>query len=192
MIPVVMLVINTGALSFDFLTLFCLTYGPSIYSTYFSHLPDGGCSSGCRVECPVLSRFPHPYGQWHLIGSFGTFLVNQHLCNLPHSSQGMVRTSIVSLAKFLFTAPWLTTRCSHTYRRYRKLLKENGVGIRTPRQAIRILAVLVESGMIYILIGVSSSWCSCEGCHDFSFVFRSRSWPLSPFLIGSEMYLFLG
>jgi hypothetical protein len=32
---------------------------------------------------------------------------------------------------------------------------ESGIGIRTPRQAIRILALLVESGMIYILIGVS-------------------------------------
>jgi hypothetical protein len=32
---------------------------------------------------------------------------------------------------------------------------ESGIGIRTPRQAIRILALLVESGMIYILISVS-------------------------------------
>ena len=34
---------------------------------------------------------------------------------------------------------------------------EGGIGVRTPRQAIRILALLVESGMIYILIGVSSA-----------------------------------
>jgi hypothetical protein len=34
---------------------------------------------------------------------------------------------------------------------------EGGIGIRTPRQAFKILAILVESGMIYILIGVSSS-----------------------------------
>jgi hypothetical protein len=32
---------------------------------------------------------------------------------------------------------------------------DSGIGIRTPRQAIRILALLVESGMIYILISVS-------------------------------------
>jgi hypothetical protein len=42
-----------------------------------------------------------------------------------------------------------------TYRKYRKLLIESGIGIRTPRQVIRILAILVESGIIYILIGVS-------------------------------------
>jgi hypothetical protein len=34
---------------------------------------------------------------------------------------------------------------------------ESGMGVRTPRGAIRILALLVESGMIYILIGVSSA-----------------------------------
>ena len=34
---------------------------------------------------------------------------------------------------------------------------ENGVGIRTPRQAIWLLSVLVEWGAIYILISVSSS-----------------------------------
>jgi hypothetical protein len=31
------------------------------------------------------------------------------------------------------------------------------MGVRTPRGASRILALLVESGMIYILIGVSSA-----------------------------------
>jgi hypothetical protein len=48
-----------------------------------------------------------------------------------------------------------TTRI--TCRKYRKLLVEGGIGIRTPRQAMKILAVLVESGVIYILIGVSSA-----------------------------------
>jgi hypothetical protein len=33
---------------------------------------------------------------------------------------------------------------------------ESGIGLRTPTQAIRILALLIESGMIYILISVSS------------------------------------
>jgi len=39
--------------------------------------------------------------------------------------------------------------------KYRKLLMESGIGIRTPRQAIRILALLVESGIIYIQISVT-------------------------------------
>jgi hypothetical protein len=34
---------------------------------------------------------------------------------------------------------------------------ENGSGVRIPKQAVRILGLLVESGMIYILIGVSSA-----------------------------------
>ena len=34
---------------------------------------------------------------------------------------------------------------------------ESGTGIRTPTQAIKILALLIESGAIYILIGVSST-----------------------------------
>ena len=36
---------------------------------------------------------------------------------------------------------------------------ESGLGVRTPRQGIRILGLLVESGVIYILIliGVSSA-----------------------------------
>ena len=34
---------------------------------------------------------------------------------------------------------------------------ESGTGIRTPTQAIKILALLIESGAIYILIGVSSA-----------------------------------
>jgi hypothetical protein len=48
-------------------------------------------------------------------------------------------------------------RCAHAYRKYRKLMMEGGIGIRTPGQALKILAILVESGIIYILIGVSSA-----------------------------------
>jgi hypothetical protein len=33
----------------------------------------------------------------------------------------------------------------------------SGIGVRTPTQAVRILALLVESGLLYILIGVSSA-----------------------------------
>ena len=32
---------------------------------------------------------------------------------------------------------------------------KSGIGVRTPTQAARILALLVESGVLYILIGVS-------------------------------------
>jgi hypothetical protein len=45
---------------------------------------------------------------------------------------------------------------AHTYRKYRKLMMESGIDVRTPRQTTRILVILVESGMIYILIGVRS------------------------------------
>ena len=80
MIPVVMLVINTGALSFRLLDLVLPHYFPSLHSTYSSHLPDGGCSDGYRAhsgnESPVLSCFPHPHAQQHHIDSFGTFIVN--------------------------------------------------------------------------------------------------------------------
>jgi hypothetical protein len=34
---------------------------------------------------------------------------------------------------------------------------QSSIGARTPRQTIRILALLVESGVLYILIGVSSA-----------------------------------
>jgi hypothetical protein len=66
---------------------------------------------------------------------------------------------MVSLENILLSAPLIddaTCAYWHTYRKYRKLLIESGINIRTPRQAIRILAILVESGMIYILLGVSS------------------------------------
>jgi hypothetical protein len=33
----------------------------------------------------------------------------------------------------------------------------SGMGVRIPTQTVRILGLLVESGMIYILIGVSSA-----------------------------------
>src|SRR5579863_5953764 len=55
------------------------------------------------------------------------------------------------------TTLWLMIWLAHPYRKYRKLLIESGIGVRKPRQVIRILALLVESGMIYILIGVSST-----------------------------------
>jgi hypothetical protein len=44
-----------------------------------------------------------------------------------------------------------------TQRKYRKLLIASEIGARYPSQAIRILALMVESGMLYILIGVSST-----------------------------------
>jgi hypothetical protein len=55
------------------------------------------------------------------------------------------------------TCALMMMRRARTYRKHRKLLMEGGIDIRTPRQALRILAILVESGMIYILIGVSSA-----------------------------------
>jgi hypothetical protein len=56
---------------------------------------------------------------------------------------------MASLENFSLIEPHVTTR------KYRKLMVESGIGVRTPRQASRILALLVESGAIYILIGVS-------------------------------------
>jgi hypothetical protein len=52
---------------------------------------------------------------------------------------------------------------------------EDGIGIRTPRQAIRILAVLVESGMIYILIGVSYASVHTQGLSRFLFSLQVMS-----------------
>jgi hypothetical protein len=52
---------------------------------------------------------------------------------------------------------------------------ESGIGIRTPRQAIRILALLVESGMIYILIGVSSTLVYNHGLSQFLFSLQVMS-----------------
>ena len=50
----------------------------------------------------------------------------------------------------------------------------SGVGIRTPPRVIRILALIVESGMLYIFIGVSSA-CLVHGRkHGPSRVFFSR------------------
>jgi hypothetical protein len=46
---------------------------------------------------------------------------------------------------------------------------ESGMGVRTPRGAIRILALLVDSGMIYILIGVSSTLVYKHGRSQFVF-----------------------
>ena len=51
---------------------------------------------------------------------------------------------------------------------------ESGTSIRTSAKAIRILALLVESGMIYILIGVSSALGYKHGMSHF-FLFRSRA-----------------
>ena len=50
----------------------------------------------------------------------------------------------------------------------------SGVGIRTPTRGIRILALVVESGMLYIFIGVSPA-CLVHG-HKYrpSHVFFSR------------------
>jgi len=50
---------------------------------------------------------------------------------------------------------------------------ESGIGIRTPTQAIRILALLIESGVIYILIGVSSALVHKHGFSYLVFFFFS-------------------
>jgi tryptophan-rich sensory protein len=43
---------------------------------------------------------------------------------------------------------------------------ESGIGVRNPTQATRILVLLVESGVIYILIGVSSALVYRHGLSD--------------------------
>jgi hypothetical protein len=61
------------------------------------------------------------------------------------------------------------------------------MGIRTPRQAIKILALLVESGLIYILISVSSAFIQNPGCHNFFLqVTSSVTLFISTFLLISE------
>ena len=52
----------------------------------------------------------------------------------------------------------------------------SGIGIRTPPRVIRILALVVESGMLYIFIGVSSACLVLHHghTHEPSRVFFSR------------------
>jgi hypothetical protein len=72
------------------------------------------------------------------------------------------------------------------YRKYRKSLRESGIGVRTPTQGIKILVLLVESGMIYILIGVSYSLVYKHGSSQFFFLPRSRAWSLLLLAYASE------
>jgi len=65
-------------------------------------------------------------------------------------------TQVVHVTLSLLVNLFATSMIALKAWKYRKLLMESGIGIRTPRQAIRILALLVESGMIYIMIGVMS------------------------------------
>jgi hypothetical protein len=52
---------------------------------------------------------------------------------------------------------------------------DHGIGIRNPSQAIRILALLIESGMIYILIGVSLALVCNQGLYQFGFSLQVTS-----------------
>ena len=63
---------------------------------------------------------------------------------------------------------------------------ESGIGIRTPTQAIRILALLIESGVIYILIGVSSALVYKLVFSHFFFRSRALSLLLFSFTSDSE------
>jgi hypothetical protein len=65
--------------------------------------------------------------------------------------------------------------CLDPCRKYRKLLMEGGIGVQTPTQTTRILALLVESGMIYILIGVSSALEFKHGLSRFLFSLKVTS-----------------
>jgi len=65
-------------------------------------------------------------------------------------------TQPVHLTLSLLINIFATSIITHKAWKYRKLMMEGGIGIRTPKQVLRILAILVESGMIYILIGVTS------------------------------------
>jgi len=75
------------------------------------------------------------------------FLVTSLMANIAQ---------VVPLTLSLFINIFATSIIAVKAWKYRKLLMESGIGIRTPSQAIKILALLVESGMIYILIGVTS------------------------------------
>jgi len=73
--------------------------------------------------------------------------ITTNIINITHPAHLTLSMLVNIFATFIITLKaW----------KYRKLLVESGIGIRTPRQAFRILAILVESGMIYILIGVMS------------------------------------
>jgi hypothetical protein len=93
-IPVVMLAINTGALSSLLLTLFYL-HDLSFFLIYSSHLSVDGHGEGNRVRFRTSrgkwDRFPQSHAHWHPNYSSVALRVNQLFCDVHHMSQGMVR-----------------------------------------------------------------------------------------------------
>jgi hypothetical protein len=90
----------------------------------------------------------------------GTQLAHQTLSLLIN----IYATSIIALKAWcvrvdsVFGTHLLTDDTTRAHnRKCRKFLMKSGMGVRTPTQTVRILGLLVESGMIYILIGVSSA-----------------------------------
>jgi len=65
-------------------------------------------------------------------------------------------TQVAHQAFSLLTNVFATSVIALKAWKYRKLLMASEIGARYPSQAIRILAVMVESGMLYILIGVTA------------------------------------
>jgi len=63
-------------------------------------------------------------------------------------------TQMANLALSLLTNIFATSIIAVKAWEYRKTLMASGVGIQTPTQAIRILGLVVESGMLYIFIGI--------------------------------------
>jgi hypothetical protein len=160
MIPVVMLGINSGAISSLFLTFsFCL----AMTCPYFEHIP---VIYLMTIVLRVIELFSHGNTQRIILLIY--MLSITQVAHLAFSLLiNIYATSIIALKAWCVHVCGVSEKqlvdfalidlMTRTYRKYRKLLMESGIGIRTPTQAIKILALLIESGVIYILIGVSSA-----------------------------------
>jgi len=71
-----------------------------------------------------------------------------------HLNHVIVSTQVANLALSLLTNIFATSLIAVKAWKFRKTLMTSGVGIRNPPRVIRILALIVESGMLYIFIGV--------------------------------------
>lgn len=168
-----------GFLLYPFLIGFAL---PALLSIVYSHLSAHSRNESQLARCPGGSpepSSPRPRHRRHANGKPGAFLADQRLCNVHHSCESLVRSESVVISSDHFFDDTLDGRHARAQREYRKTLKASGVGIRTPTQAIRILGLVVESGMLYILVGVSSA-CLVHGRKHGSsrviFLVRSRLW----------------
>jgi hypothetical protein len=102
-IPVIILAINTGALSSLPFSIYFAS--PVLLRIIFSHLPAyshiehwfGHCREG-RPDTFWLQL----HHQRRSIGKFGAFLADQYICNIHHSCQGLVCSESMVMSSHRF------------------------------------------------------------------------------------------